>query len=139
MSSKTVEIVLIRLPRDRSKILYEEMFVSINIVVVDLFGCTKVISRPVNAISSQWGVPESAPYQLKCKLPTQIVVQLVCVVSHGCQWSGLFRGLDGTFGGTNDTSGSHAMSQIPVSIDPNDLVRDPSFLVGSTASPTRRL
>ena len=82
---------------------------------------------------------ESAPYQLRCKLPTQIVVQLVCVVSHGCQWSGLSRGLDSTFGGTIYISGSHAMSQRVVSIDPVDLVRGPSFLVGSTASPTRRL
>ena len=82
---------------------------------------------------------ESAPYQLRCKLPTQIVVQLVCVVSHGCQWSGLSRGLGSTFGGTIHLSGSHAMSQRLVSIDPVDLVRGPSFLVGSTAGPTRLL
>ena len=72
-------------------------------------------------------------------MPTQIVVQLVCVVSHGCQWSGLIRGLDSSFGGTIHPSGTHAMSQTLVSIDPVDLVRGPSFLVGSTASPTRRL
>ena len=72
-------------------------------------------------------------------MPTQIVVQLVCVVSHGCQWSGLSRGPDSTIGGTIHLSGSDAMSQRLVSIDPVDLVRGPGFLVGSTASQTRRL
>ena len=56
---------------------YEEMFVSINIADVDLFGRTHMIPKPVTAISSQWGV--------RCKLPTQIVVQLAYLVTDGCQ------------------------------------------------------
>ena len=62
---------------------------------------SKAQKHIVSAYKCVWKLTESALYQLRCKLPTQIVVHLVCVVSHGCQWSGLSRGLGSIFGDPN--------------------------------------
>ena len=67
-----------------------------------------------------------------------MMVQLTCVVTHGCQWFDPNRGLGSSFGGTNNPHGTHAMSQTVVSIDLVDLVRKLDFQVGWTVSPTTK-
>ena len=61
------------------------------------------------------------------KLPTEIVVQVACVVTYRSQWRDPSRHPGSSLGGTNNLSGTNVISQMLDSIHPVDLVRGPCF------------